>query len=113
MMCITHRNKLKMNMPTNTRQLIVELCKNVNWWLMSAASNQAEHKKAEDHFKSEYMALINSGYQEPIETNDKRLESSEVVIERMSKQQVKDKKTRGLNVMNEVRQRLAKYKLNN
>lgn len=83
MLCVTHRNKLKMNIKVNTRPLIVELCKRVDWFLMNAASNQAEHKKAEAHFKAEYMSLINSGYQEPVETTDKRLETSEVVVDRM------------------------------
>ena len=113
MMCVTHRNKLKMNMPVNTRQLIVELCKHVDWFLMNAANNQAEHKKAEAHFKSEYMSLINSGYQEPVETNDKRLETREVVIDRMSPDQLESRKNRGLNCMSEVRRQLAKAKLKN
>ena len=113
MMCVTHRNKLKMNMPVNTRQLIVELCKHVDWFLMNAASNQAEHKKAEAHFKAEYMSLINSGYQEPVETSDKRLETREVVIDRMSHDQLESRKNRGLNCMSEVRRQLAKTKLKN
>ena len=113
MMCVTHRNKLKMNMPVNTRQIIVELCKHVDWFLMNAASNQAEHKKAEAHFKAEYMSLINSGYQEPVETNDKRLETREVVIDRMSPDQLESRKNRGLNCMSEVRRQLAKAKLKN
>ena len=113
MMCVTHRNKLKMNMPVNTRQIIVELCKHVDWFLMNAASNQAEHKKAEAHFKAEYMSLINSGYQEPVETSDKRLETREVVIDRMSHDQLESRKNRGLNCMSEVRRQLAKTKLKN
>jgi len=102
-----------MNIQVNTRPLMVERCKRVDWWLMNAASNQAEHKKAESHFKSEYMSLINSGYQEPLETNDERLEVAKVVNERMSDEQLEDKKQRGLSCMSDVRKRLAKANLKN
>ena len=110
MLCVTHRNKLKMNMASNTRPLIVELCNRVDWWLMNAASTQAEHKKAEAHFKSEYMSLINSGYQEPQETEAPRLETRQTVVDRMSPEQLQDKKERGISAMNEVRRKLAQAK---
>lgn len=110
MLCVSYRSKLKLNMPTNTRPLIMELCKRVDWFIMNAASNQAEHKKAEAHFKAEYMSLINSGYQEPVETPHERLETSEVVVDRMSPEQLESKKQRGLNCMSKVRKKLAQAK---
>jgi len=113
MLCVTHRNKLKMNIQVNTRPLIVELCKRVDWWVMNSASIQSEHQKAQKHFKEEYMSLINSGYQEPKETNDMRLETSNVVSNRMSQEQLNSRKERGLNAMNEIRKKLSKVKLTN
>lgn len=113
MLCVTHRNKAKMNMPFNTRPLIIELCNHVDWWLMNAASTQAEHKKAEAHFKVEYLSLINSGYEEPVESTSKRLETSEVVIDRMSDKQLEDRKNRGLNCVKDMRRKLNEAKLKN
>lgn len=113
MLCVSYRSKLKLNMPTTTRPIIMELCKRVDWFLMSAASNQAEHKKAEAHFKAEYMSLINSGYQEPEETPHERLETADVVVDRMSPDQLESRKNRGLSCMSDVRKRLAQVKRDN
>ena len=110
MLCVSYRSKLKLNMPTTTRPLITELCKRVDWFLMNAASNQVEHKKADAHFKAEYMSLINSGYQEPEETTVERLETREVVIDRMSPEQLESRKNRGLDAVKAMRQSLAKAK---
>ena len=110
MLCVSYRSKLKLNMPTTTRPLITELCKRVDWFLMNAASNQVEHKKADNHFKAEYMSLINSGYQEPEETTVERLETREVVIDRMSPEQLESRKNRGLDAVKAMRQSLAKAK---
>lgn len=111
-LCVSYRAKLKLNLPTHTRPLIMELCKRVDWFLMNAAATQPEHKKAEAHFKAEYMSLINSGYQEPEESPHARLETSEVVVDRMSPEQLESRKNRGLNCMSDVRRQLAKAKRN-
>lgn len=107
MLCVSYRAKIKLGLETHTRPLIMELSKRIDWFLMNAASTQAEHKKAEAHFKSEYMSLINSGYQEPEETSHARLETSEVVVDRMSPEQLESRKQRGLGCMSDVRKRLA------
>ena len=100
-------------MPTTTRPLIMELCKRVDWFLMNAAATQPEHKKAEAHFKSEYMLLINSGYQEPEETTVERLETANVVVDRMSPEQLESRKNRGLDAVKAMRQSLARANRNN
>ena len=107
MLCVSYRSKLRLNMKTHTRPLIMELCKRVDWFLMNAASTQPEHKKAEAHFKAEYMSLINSGYQEPVESSELRLETAEVVVDRMSPEQLKSRSKRGLDCMSDVRRKLA------
>ena len=111
--CVAYRNAKKMGMADNARPWLVELCKRVDWWLMNSASNQVEHRKAEKHFKDEYLDFINSDYQEPLETSHARLETREVVIDRMSPDQLESRKNRGLNCMSEVRRQLAKAKLKN
>ena len=111
--CIAYRNAKKMGMADNARPWLMELCKRVDWWLMNSASSQVEHKKAEAHFKAEYLAFINSDYQEPLETSHVRLETREVVIDRMSPDQLESRKNRGLNCMSEVRRQLVKAKLKN
>ncbi|PHR55949.1 MAG: hypothetical protein COA43_14615 [Robiginitomaculum sp.] len=110
--CVKHRNDLKL-FGSNARPFIVELCKQLDWWLINTASSQVEHKKAEKHFKDEYLDLINSEYQEPVETSHERLETREVVNKRMSPQQKEDGRKRGLNFMNDVRKQLARKKLTN
>ncbi len=112
MLCSSHRSKMKMNLQSNARPLIIELCKRVDWFLMNSASNQSEHKKADAHFKSEYAALINSGYQEPKETPHERLETREVVNDRMTPEQLEDKKQRGLDTIKDIRKNLARVRLN-
>ena len=110
MLCVSYRSKLKLNMATNTRPLIMELCNRIDWWLMNAASTQPEHKKAEAHFKAEYMSLINSGYQEPTESSVERLETADIVVDRMSPEQLESRKNRGLDAVKAMRQGLAKAK---
>lgn len=109
-LCVSYRSKLRLNLPTYARTLIVELCKRVDWFLMNAASTQPEHKKAEAHFKAEYMALINSGYQEPQETTHERLETTKIVRDRMSDQQLEDGKKRGLDHLSDIKRKLAQAK---
>jgi len=112
-LCVSYRAKIKLNLPTHTRPLIMELCKRVDWFLMNAASTQPEHKKAEAHFKAEYMSLINSGYQEPEESTVQRLETAEVVVDRMSPEQLESRKNRGLDCMSGIRRALAQANRNN
>ena len=111
--CVAYRNAKKMGMADNARPWLMELCKRVDWWLMNSASSQIEHKKAEAHFKSEYLAFINSDYQEPLETSHARLETREVVIDRMSPDQLEDSKNRKLDAIKDIRRNLAKAKLKN
>lgn len=105
-LCVAHRNNTKMNLPSRARPLIVELCKRVDWWLITNAGSQAEHKKAEKHFHDEYMDLIKSGYREPQETTHERLESEEVVKDRMSPEQLEDGRKRGLECLSDIKKKL-------
>jgi len=109
--CVKHRNSAKL-FGSNARPFIVELCKQLDWWLITTASNHAEHKKVEKHFKDEYMDLINSGYQEPVETTHVRLETREVVRERMTPQQKEDGRKRGIECVKDIKRKLALKKLN-
>ena len=111
--CIEYRNKTKMGIIINTKPFIVELVKRIDWWLMNSASSQVEHKKADKHFKEEYLNLVNSDYQEPIETVHTRLETKEVVTKRMSPQQKEDGRKRGTACMKDIKRQLARKKLNN
>lgn len=104
--CIDYKNQKKMQMKTYARPLIVELCKRVDWWLMNTASTQQQLKKAETHFKETYLDLISSDYQEPEETTHERLETTEVVRDRMSSQQLEDGRIRGLDVMADIKKKL-------
>ena len=111
-LCVSYRANIKLNLPTHTRPLIMELCKRVDWFLMNAAVTQSEHRKAEAHFKAEYMSLINSGYQEPVEGSEPRLETADIVVDRMSPEQLESRKNRGLDCMSDVRKRLAQANRN-
>ena len=112
--CIKYRNNKKMITPLNinTRPVIVELCKRVNWFMINQASTQKERSRADKHFNDEYLSLISSGYKEPTETPHERLETTEVVSERMSDQQLEDRKQRGLSAMSDVRAKIRANKLN-
>jgi hypothetical protein len=110
-LCVAHRNATKMNLPSNAKPFIIELCKRVDWWIITTASTQIEHRKAESAFKDEYLALINSGYQEPTETTHSRLETSEIVKDRMSPQQLEDGRKRGLECVKDIKRKLAANKL--
>lgn len=109
--CIQHRNKSKL-FDSTARPFIAELCKRVDWWLVTTACTQVEHKKAEKHFSEIYLNLVNSGYQEPEEATSERLETSEVVSERMSPQQKEDARERGKDCVKEIKRKLAQKKLN-
>ena len=113
--CIKYRNNQKMFTPLKfyTRPIIIELCKRVDWWSLNNATNKADVKKSENKFIRTYIELINSGYDESINTSNERLETSEAVRDRMSPQQVEDGKKRGLSAMSDVRAKLKANKLNN
>jgi len=106
--CIKYRNNQKMftPLPLHTRPIIIELCKRVDWWMMNNASNQNDQRKAEAHFKETYLNLISSGYQEPQETTSERLETTEVVRDRMSPEQKEDGRIRGLDVIADIKKKL-------
>ena len=110
--CISYRNAKKMGMQTIERPWLTELCSRVDWFLMNSASNQMEHKKAEAHFKAQYLDFINSDYREPVESSHSRLETSNIVKDRMSDEQLEDGRKRGLNCMSDVRKRLAQANRN-
>lgn len=114
--CIHHRQMRSMfkqgHIKTSTRPFIVELCKRIDWWLIDHAGNKAEQAKADKHFKEEYIALINSDYQEPQEIPCERLEVKEVVRERMTPKQKEDERQRGLEVVKSMRDKLAKATVN-
>jgi len=109
--CVKHKNDSQL-FGSTARPFIVELCKLLDWWLINTASTQAEHKKAEKHFNEEYISLINSGYQEPLETTHERLETREVVRDRMSSKQLEDGRKRGLECIKDVKRKILLKKLN-
>lgn len=114
--CISYRNAKKMGMKTANRPWVDELISRIDWFLMDGASTQAEHKKAEAHFKERYLEFVNSDYREPVESSSERLETTEIVRDRMSPQQIQDGLKRGTDAMKEVRRKLAQVnrdKLNN
>ena len=113
--CLSHQRNKKMFKPENlrTRPFIVELCKHVDWWMINSVNNQSERVRADKHFKDEYMALINSNYQEPEVTPYERLETKEIIVDRMSPEQKEDARQRGLESMKRMKQQLAKAKLKN
>jgi len=106
--CITHRNKTKMNMDSHASHFIETLCKCVDWFKMNTANGQHQVKKANDLFVAEYMDLIKN-YQEPVETNSARLETSEVTRKRLSPSQLESGRKRGLEHLKAIREKL-KYK---
>ena len=110
--CISYRNAKKMGMQAIERPWLTELCSRVDWFLMNSASNQMEHKKAEAHFKAQYLDFINSDYREPVGSSHSRLETSNIVKDRMSEEQLEDGRKRGLNCMSDVRKRLAQANRN-
>lgn len=107
--CLTHRRNMKMfNPPTvSTRPFIIELCKKVDWWLIDNASNQYEHKKADKHFKDQYLELINSEYVEPEVTSHDRLETSDVVEKRKSPEQKEAAQLRVKESIGDIKKKLA------
>lgn len=104
--CVTYRNKKKMGIKVSERSIILELVSRVDWWLMNNASNQEQIRKADRHFKETYMDLINSGYQEAEEVDCERLETSNIVKDRMSPEQLEDGRKRGLDVLKDVKRKL-------
>ena len=114
--CISYRNAKKMGIKTANRPWVNELISRIDWFLMNGASTQAEHKKAEAHFKERYLEFVNSDYREPPESSGDRLETAEIVKDRMSPQQIEDGLKRGVDTMKDVRRKLAQVnrdKLNN
>ena len=111
--CIKHRNNQKMfnPLPIYIRPVIVELCKRVDWWMINTASNQQQIKKGDEHFKETYINLINSDYQEPQETTSERLETTEIVRDRMSPEQLEDGRIRGLEAMKDIKKKLKSKNL--
>ena len=106
--CIAYKANQKLFFPVelNSRALIIDLCKRVDWWLMNAAQSQQQIKKADDHFESEYMAMITSGYAEPDVTLAPRLPTEHAVKENMSDEQKADKRVRGLDAIRAIKAKM-------
>ena len=114
--CIEYRSNKKLfgDNAKYCRPMIIELCKGVDWWLMSNVSSQNERKKADIHFGQCYMSLLNSGYIEPLENNHERLPTQETVKDGMSEQQVADKIKRDCGHISDIKSMFKKAKqLNN
>ncbi len=94
--------------------MIIELCKGVDWWLMSNVSNSSDRKRADLHFGEVYMSLLNSGYVEPQTTDYDRLPTQETVKAGMSEQQTADKIKRDCGHIDDIKSMFKKAKqLNN
>jgi hypothetical protein len=108
--CIKHRANQKMFRPQNIyiRPMIIELCKTVDWWQMNNDSNAQQRKLADKHFTDKYMELLNSGYQEPIESEVERLPTEEKVKEGMSEQQKLDQQKRSQAYIDQIKANLKK-----
>ena len=109
--CVSHRNKLKMNITSYESNFIIELVNQVDWWLMNQATDFASQKKADTHFKETYLNLT-TNYKEPLESDSARLETSNIVKGRMSEQQLEDGRKRGLDALKDIKSKL-KRKPNN
>lgn len=112
--CLSHRRMKGMAkqglVKVTTRPFIIELCSRVDWWIIDRACNNQEQAKADKHFKEEYLSLIKSGYQEPKETAHERIETKEVIIDRMTPEQKEEERKRTVELIREMRRKLAKRK---
>ena len=86
---------------------IIELVKQVDWWLMNQATDFASQKKADAHFKETYLSL-SVNYKEPLESESARLETSNIVKDRMSEQQLEDGRKRGLDALKGIKSKLKR-----
>ena len=105
--CVSHRNKTKMGIDSYESNFIIELVKQVDWWLMNQATDFASQKKADIHFKETYLSLSVS-YKEPLESESARLETSNIVKGRMSEQQLEDGRKRGLDALKGIKSKLKR-----
>ena len=109
--CIEYRNNQKMFTPAKKyfRPVVIELCKRIDWWMINNTSSQVDRKKADDHFKEEYLNLVKT-YKEPLEGSNERLETKETVEVRKTPEQKEDAKKRHLEQLKEIRQKLKTTK---
>jgi len=105
--CVSHRNKTKMGIDSYESNFIIELVKQVDWWLMNQATDFASQKKADAHFKETYLSL-SVNYKEPLESESARLETSNIVKDRMSEQQLEDGRKRGLDALKGIKSKLKR-----
>ena len=105
--CVSHRNKIKMNLTSYESNFIIELVKQVDWWLMNRATDFTGQQKADKHFKEVYLNLT-VNYKEPLESESARLETSNIVKDRMSEQQLEDGRKRGLDVLKDIKSKLKR-----
>ena len=99
-LCITHRNKTKMGLKSYVSDFIIQLVKNVDWWMMNN-----DVKKSSAHFKEKYLYLI-ANYEQPEESQHERLETKEIVKDRMSPEQLEDGRKRGLDALKDIKRKL-------
>jgi len=106
--CIKYRNNQKMTppLPLNTRPMIIELCKLVDWFMVNSASGHKQIERADKHFNEMYFDLMASGYVEPKESQDLRLPTQETVNEGKSDQQKEGTAKRRMDAIKEVRRKL-------
>ena len=102
--CISYNANKKLNIESYANPVIIELAGRIDWWIMT------NPKLSDKHFRETYMSLINSGWESPQEYESARLETSNVVKDRMSPQQTKDAKNRHLEIIKGIKR---KIKLNN
>ena len=103
--CVKYRANVQLFPNYPARPLIITLCAKVDWWLMSQVKSEKDKTKANDHFSTVYMDLLNSGYQEPQKNNHEQLPTQEAVNSGLSEQQKADKKKRGLEYLAEIKRK--------
>ena len=102
--CISYNANKKLNIESYANPVIIELAGRIDWWIMT------NPKISDKHFRETYMSLINSGWESPQEFESARLETSSIIKDRMSPQQVEDAKNRHLEIIKGIKR---KIKLNN
>ena len=98
--CISYNANKKLNIDSYANPVIIELAGRIDWWIMT------NPKLSDKHFKETYMSLINSGWESPQEFESARLETLNIVKDRMSPQQVEDAKNRHLEIIKGIKRKI-------
>ena len=104
-LCVQYRNASKMGLKPQYSHFIHELTNKIDWFLLNAVSNQVEQKKADIYFDELYIAYVND-YRAPIESDLNKLETENIVRERMTPEQLEDGRKRGLSVLRDIKNKL-------